>query len=150
MAARRLIIVLVVLFAISIGAALLAPDRRSSLLGDRSDRSSTTTTTTSTTTTTTARRLPSGEMVRARIDASAAKPESVDVMVGDQLELAVASKHARLVEIPAFGVTADAVPRAPASFNLLLREAGRVPVRDAETGALLGRIDVTEPHRDRE
>jgi hypothetical protein len=146
MAARRLIIVLVVLFAISIGAALLAPDRRSSLLG--SDRSSTTTTTTTTTTAT--RRLPQDEMIRERIDASAAKPESVDVMVGDQLELVVASNRARLVEIPAFGVTADAVPRAPASFNLLLREAGRVPVRDAETGALVGRIDVAKAHRDRE
>jgi hypothetical protein len=144
MAARRLIIVLVVLFAISIGAALLAPDRRSSLLG--SDRSSTTTTTTTTAT----RRLPQDEMIRERIDASAAKPESVDVMVGDQLELVVASNRARLVEIPAFGVTADAVPRAPASFNLLLREAGRVPVRDAETGALVGRIDVAKAHRDRE
>ncbi|HET6831981.1 MAG TPA: hypothetical protein VFH44_11600 [Solirubrobacterales bacterium] len=144
MAARRLIIILVVLFVISIVAAMIAPDRRGTLLGERSEQSSTTSSTTSTTTssTTTADRLPSGDAVTARIDAAAAKPESVAVTVGDRLDLAVRSDRARLVEIPAFGLTADAVPAAPATFDLLLREPGRLPVRDAETGALLGRIVV--------
>jgi hypothetical protein len=142
-AARRLIVILVVLFAISIVAAMIAPDRRGTLLGgDRSERASTTTATTTSTTTT--ERQPSGAAVTARLDASAARPGDVDVTVGDQLELTVASDRARLVEIPAFGVTADAVPAAPASFSLLLREPGRLPVRDAETGAVLGRIEVAE------
>jgi hypothetical protein len=143
MAARRLIIVLVVLFAISIAAAMIAPDRRGTLLGDRSERTSTTTTTMASTTTA-ADRLPRGEAVSGRIDASAASPESVEARVGDQLDLEVASERARLVEVPAFGVIEDAVPEAPATFNLLLREAGTLPVRDAETDALLGRIEVSE------
>ncbi len=145
MAARRLIIVLLVLFAISVAAAVIAPDRRGTLLGDRTERASTTTTTGSTTTAT--ERLPSGAAVSGRIDASAARPESVEARVGDQLELAVTSDRARLVEIPAFGVIADAVPDAPATFNLLLREAGTLPVRDADSGALLGRIEVAVARR---
>lgn len=145
MAARRLIIVLIVLFAISVAAAVIAPDRRGTLLGDRSERASTMTTASSTTTAT--ERLPSGAAVSRRIDASAPRPESVDARVGDQLELAVASDRARLVEIPAFGVIADAAPDAPATFNLLLREAGSLPVRDAESGALLGRIEVAAARR---
>jgi hypothetical protein len=145
MAARRLIIVLVVLFAISIVAAMIAPDRRGTLLGGRSEPSTTTTTTSSTTTA--ADPLPSGAAVSGRIDASAARPESVEARVGDQLELAVTSERARLVEVPAFGVIEDAVPEAPATFNLLLREAGSLPVRDAETDALLGRIEVAPRDR---
>jgi hypothetical protein len=146
MAARRLIIILIVLFVISIVAAMIAPDRRGTLLGGRSESESTTSTTTTTTSsTTTADLLPSGGEVTAWIDAAAAPPESIDATVGDRLELTVTSDRARLVEIPAFGVTADAVAEAPARFDLLLREAGRLAVRDAETGALLGRIEVAAP-----
>ncbi|GIK77371.1 MAG: hypothetical protein KJ006_03495 [Thermoleophilia bacterium] len=140
MAARRLIIVLIALFAISVAAAVIAPDRRGTLLGDRSERASTTTTASPTTSST--ERPPGGAAVSGRIDASAARPQSVEARVGDQLGLAVASDRARLVEIPAFGVAADAVPDAPATFNLLLREAGTLPIRDADSGALLGRIEV--------
>ncbi len=147
MAARRLIIVLLVLFAVSIVAAMIAPERRGPLLGDSS--SSSTDSTTSTTTTaerTTPDDLPSGEAVTARIDASETKPESVEAFVGDQLELDVGSEHGRAIEIPAFGVTDYAAPEAPATFNLLLREPGRLPIIDGDSGELLGRLDVSEPH----
>ncbi|MCB0874893.1 MAG: hypothetical protein KDB46_01740 [Solirubrobacterales bacterium] len=156
MAARRLIIVLLVLFAVSIVAAMIAPERKGPLLGDRT--SSSTTNTSSTTTDTTAARtdstaakepttrdtLPSGEALTVRIDASEKSPETVEAFVGDQLELNVGSERAREVEIPAFGVTEDAAPDAPANFNLLLREPGKLPIIDADTGVLLGRLDVEE------
>ncbi len=148
MAARRLIIVLLVLFAVSVVAAMIAPERRGPLLGDRSSSSTDSTTSSTTTTTTTekpAEKLPSGESLTARIDVSEAKPESVEAEVGDQLELIIGSGRAREIEIPAFGVTEDAAPDAPANFNLLFREPGRLPIIDADSGELLGRLDVSEP-----
>jgi hypothetical protein len=148
MAARRLIIVLLVLFAVSIVAAMIAPERRGPLLGDRSSSSTdstSSTTTTTTTETTTADELPSGEALTARIEASPAKPESVEAFVGDQLDLNVGSERSREIEIPAFGITETAAPDAPANFNLLFREAGKLPIIDADSGELVGRLDVSEP-----
>jgi hypothetical protein len=143
MAARRLIIVLVMLFAISIVAASIAPDRRGGLIGDDS-----TSTSSSTTTTTTSAPPPSGDALTVRIDASASKPETVETFVGDQLELNVGSERAREIEIADFGVTEDAAPYAPANFNLLLREAGRLAITDADTGQILGLLVITEPERE--
>jgi hypothetical protein len=148
MAARRLIIVLLVLFAFSIAAAMIAPERRGGLIGGSSSSSDSTTTTTSTTSTeatTTTAELPDGRAIRERIDASTGDPETVKAVVGDQLELVVASERARAIEIPAFGVTETAAPDAPAGFNLLLRESGRLAILDADSGELLGRLDVREP-----
>jgi hypothetical protein len=158
MAARRLIIVLLVLFAVSVVAAMIAPERRGPLLGDRSTSSTTDSTTSATSTTSTTGAgstgpekpqapdtLPSGESLTARIDASEKSPQTVEAFVGDQLELVIGSSRAREIEIPAFGVTEDAAPAAPANFNLLLREPGRLPIIDADSGVLLGRLDVREP-----
>ena len=152
MAARRLIIVLLVLFAFSIAAAMIAPDRRGGLIGgsSSSSESTTTTSTTSTEATTTAAALPTGVAIRERIDASARDPETVKAVVGDQLELVVASERARAIEIPAFGVTEAAAPNAAANFNLLLRESGRLAILDADSGELLGRLDVREPGKRKE
>jgi hypothetical protein len=151
MAARRLIIVLLVLFAFSIAAAMIAPERRGGLIGGSSSSSdSTSTSTTSTEATTTAAELPAGEAIRERIDASAQDPATVKAFVGDQLELVVASERARAIEIPAFGVTETAAPDAPAGFNLLLRESGRLASLDADRGELLGRLDVREPAKRKE
>lgn len=151
MAARRLIIVLLVLFAFSIAAAMIAPERRGGLIGGSSSSSdSTSTSTTSTEATTTAAELPAGEAIRERIDASAQDPATVKAFVGDQLELVVASERARAIEIPAFGVTETAAPDAPAGFNLLLRESGRLAILDADSGELLGRLDVRKPAKRKE
>lgn len=150
MAARRLIIVLLVLFAFSIAAAMIAPERRGGLIGGSSSSSESTTTTSMPTSTTTTTELPAGEAIRERIDASAQDPATVKAFVGDQLELVVASERARAIEIPAFGVTETAAPDAPAGFNLLLRESGRLAILDADSGELLGRLDVREPAKRKE
>ena len=136
-AARRLIIVLVVLFAVSIAAAAIAPERRQ--LGG--EDSSTTTTTQPEEESTDG---PEGAIVEARIEASAAKPETVRVGVGDQLVLDVASGTTRQVAIEPLGLLGPAAEGAPARFDLLLREPGALPVTDALTDRVIGRVLVTE------
>lgn len=143
MAARRLIIVLLVLFGISVVAAMIAPDRKGG--GVLGGGSSSTTTSTTSTTTSPAPLPASGEALTVRIDASTAAPETVKGFVGDQLELSVGSERGRQIEIPDFGVTDTAAPNAPASFNLLLREPGEIAIIDADTADIVGRLMVAEP-----
>jgi hypothetical protein len=149
MAARRLIIILLVLFGISVVAASIAPDRKGGgILGDSSTTSTTTSSasTSSTTTTATPTPLPAGgESLTARIDASVSAPQTVKAFVGDQLDLNVGSERSRSIEIPDFGVTETAAADAPASFNLLLREPGEIAIIDAASGDIIGRLVVSKP-----
>ena len=89
MAARRLIIVLLVLFGISVVAAAIAPDRKGGLIGSSDSDSTSTSSTASDSSAPTA---PAGATLTARIDANSARPETVEGFVGDQLELAVTSR----------------------------------------------------------
>jgi len=139
-AARRLIIVLLVLFGISVLAASIAPDRKGGQLLDSPD---------STSSTTTAKVPPppeaTGEALTARITASATDPQTVEGFAGDQLELIVASDQSVVVELPDFGVTGTAAENAPATFDLLLRDSGRFAITDDTTEKILGRLIVREP-----
>ena len=146
MAARRLIIVLLVLFGISVAAAAIAPDRQGGLIGaSDSDSTPTTTSTSSTSSTSPAQAAKTGEALTARIDASSTRPETVKGLVGDQLELNVGSRNGRVIEIGEFGVTDFAAPNAPATFNLLLRDPGRFPITDGDSGRVVGRLVVRQP-----
>ena len=142
MAARRLIIVLLVLFGISVAAAAIAPDRQGGLIG-ASDSDSTSTS--STTSTSPAPTTAAGETLTVRIDASSARPETVEGFVGDQLELNVRSRNGQVIEIGQYGVTDFAAPNAPATFDLLLREPGRFPITDGDSGRIVGRLIVHKP-----
>ena len=133
MAARRLLIILVLLMAASIAAAALAPNRTGQGLS------------TSETTTTAPDPDPTGESVTARVDASVGTPETVEGFVGDQLELSVGSDPPRTIEITPFGLIGEAAPEAPARFDLLLRDAGAIPITDALTGDVVARLVVEEP-----
>ena len=144
MAARRLIIVLLVLFGISVAAAAIAPDRQGGLIG-ASDSDSTSTSSSSTTSTSPAPTTAAGETLTARIDASSARPETVEGFVGDQLELSVRSRNGQVIEIGEYGVTDFAAPNAPATFDLLLREPGRFPITDGDNGRIVGRLVVHKP-----
>lgn len=132
MAARRLLIVLGVLFAISIAAAAIAPKRPI------------TRSTTSSTITTTAVVDPSasGGEVSERLLASPSSPPTVRAEVGDQLRLSVAAGEPLEIEISAFGLIANAAPAAPALFDVLLRDPGPVAITDASTGRIVGRLVV--------
>jgi hypothetical protein len=136
MAARRLLIILVLLLAASVAAAALAPNR-TSRLGD-SDSGETTTTTTTTTTL-----EPSGGSLTAEIDASTGKPQTIEVTAGDQLALDVGvdSGLGRTIWIEDLGLTEFAAPDAPAHFDLLLPDPGKLAITD-ERGEVIGRIAV--------
>jgi hypothetical protein len=137
MAARRLLIILVLLLIASVVAAALAPDRASQLT---SSDSSTTTSTTA------APPPPTGDELSLRIDASPQKPQTVEAFVGDQVALSVgvASGAGRVISIEPLGLTEFAAPEAPAHFDLLLRDAGKLTITD-ERGQIVGRIDVKRP-----
>jgi hypothetical protein len=128
MAARRLLIVLGILFAISIAAAAVAPQRPITV----STESSTTTEAGSV--------APGGGVIRQRLLASASSPPTVRAEVGDQLSLSVDADEPLEVEISEFGLIANASPAAPALFDLLLRNPGAVAITDTSTGDIVGRL----------
>jgi plastocyanin len=132
-AARRLLIVMLVLLGVSTVAAALVPVERDA---DGDD-----TTTTSTTTT----KRPTWELMRESIHAVAREPQTVRVRVGDQLQLEVTSRRAHQVEIPRLGELEDVDPDAPAHFDLLLFDRGRFPVRLVEPERKIGEIVVGRP-----
>lgn len=140
MAARRLIIVLVLLLAASVGAAAIAPDRGGRFLP---------TETTSTTTEPAPGAGPRGDALSVRITASAADPPTVEGFVGDQLTLTVDSDQPRTISIDPLGVSEFAGPGSPARFDLLLREAGALPITAADgeggRGEVVGRLQVSKP-----
>jgi hypothetical protein len=121
MAARRLILVLVLLLVISSIVAQLAQPPTAG------EETSTGETTTSSTAVDSAERPP-GRLLRRRASTGAAEPTEIRARVGDQLELVVSVRKSGSVEIPELGLIADAVPEAPARFDLLLRRAERLEV----------------------
>jgi hypothetical protein len=133
-AARRLLILMLVLLGVSTVAAALVPVDRES--GDD----------TMTTSTTTAE-PPTGELEAKSIDANAEEPKTVRVQVGDQLQLRVKSRRADEVEIPALDELEDVDPEAPARFDLLLFDKGHFPVRLVERERKIGEIVVDRPER---
>jgi hypothetical protein len=133
-AARRLLILMLVLLGVSTIAAALVPVDR-----DAGDEETTNTTTTT-------RQHPTGDLVEKSIDASAEQPKTIRVQVGDQLQLRVKSQRADEVEIPALDELADVDPDADAHFDLLLFQKGRYPVRLVEAKRRIGTI-VVQPRQ---
>jgi hypothetical protein len=134
-AARRLILVMLVLLVLSSILAALVPVERDRLRDDSSS---------STTTTRAQAPLPSGELVRRTVAAYDPTPERIKLGLGDQLELTVtSSKLADQVEIPAFGELEDVDPDFPARFDLLALEPGSFPVRLVEARRVIARIEVS-------
>ena len=135
MAARRLILVMLVLLVLSSAVAALIPV-------DRAERDETTTQAT-----TTPQPEPSGELVEARINGDSVNPKRIPVPKGDQLTLTVSASRPGAVEIEALGVFEDVDRFLPAVIDLLPFDRGTYPVRllpDAEpgTGRVIGRIVV--------
>jgi hypothetical protein len=117
-AARRLILVMLVLLVLSSIAAALIPVERSHTPQLES------------TTTKPARAgIPAGTFVHRRISAQASRPVKIALKVGDQLGLTVRTTSPGQVEIPAFGELANVEPAFPAHLDVLALERGRFPVR---------------------
>jgi hypothetical protein len=130
-AARRLLILMLVLLGVSTIAAALVPVDRNA--GDEQ----------TTNTTTATRQRPTGELVPKSIDANAEEPKTIRVHVGDQLQLRVKSpKRPDEVEIPALDELDDVDPDADAHFDLLLFDAGTYQVRLVDAQRKIGEIVV--------
>jgi hypothetical protein len=148
MAARRLLIVMLVLLGLSTLAAALVPQH--ALRGGTT--ASTTTQATQTTTTPTP---PPGRSLTVEILVGgkkvpvvaaplckARKARCEPLHVGDQLSLQVLSKiHAEL-EIPAVGLLGVATNNSPAFFQLLPQEPGTIGVLFTSSGEVAARIQV--------
>ena len=129
MAARRLLIVLLVLLGLSTLAAALVPQHTL-----RREGTTVTSPTQSTTTTITAKGFgfPPIEITVGgnKIPLVTCKPQAVKkgnctpIRVGDQVPLVVKSKIATELEIPQFGLVAVVAPNAPATFNVIPDVAG--------------------------
>jgi hypothetical protein len=136
-AARRLIVVLVVLLAISTAVAIIAPQP--------AQREPQTTAT-----------EPEPEWAKdpgwpahnlssrlhAVVDDDDAKPKRIAALVGDQMRLDVRGEEGRIVSIPDLGLTATQSPSAPASFDIFFSRPGEFEVIDAESEEVLARIEV--------
>lgn len=133
MAARRLVIVMLVLLGISTLAAAVIPveldeDEREEALTEPPD-------------------VPraAGELVSARIDARAEDPAVIELRVGDQLALTVRAGRPDQVEIPAVGELRFVGPLAPARFDILAWEEASYAVRLVDADRLIGRIEIGPP-----
>ncbi len=142
MAARRLLIIMLVLLAISTVLALVVPSR-SPRNADRSTSTSTTETTPRPDPTLT----PdiTGKVVSAHFDFLSKTRNTVDVHRGDQLILSVTGSTGDDIEIPHFGLTETVTPYAPAVFNLIVDESGTFPIRAVGADLVVGRIVSTNP-----
>jgi hypothetical protein len=143
MAARRLLILMLVLLGVSTLAAALVPPQ-----GDE-QRATSTDTTTGQPAHAGEDRGPPGRLIKRTIRVAPHGADMVRIHRDDQLALTVRSGVADQVEIPAFGQLEDLTPEAPARFNLLPDRTGTVAVRLLAAGRVIGRIEVTPPERRR-
>jgi hypothetical protein len=143
MAARRLLIVMLVLLGLSTLAAALVPPQ--------SLRESTATQTTTTKTQPTDRTqpvgVPRGKLFAARITVGGGHIPVVPIKVGDELSLTVRSRQADQLEIPALGLVQAVAPSAPAHFDVLGTTAGSYGIRMVAADRLAARIDVLKRKR---
>ena len=145
MAARRLLIVMLVLLGVSTLAAALVPQR--------TIRNGTGTTGTATRPATTTAEAPNPAFRRpTKILVGGKKfPVVAPVSVGDQLTLLIRSRFAAEITIPEFGLVGFATPDTPARFELLVDAPGPIGVLfgDSAKAGLSGqpaaRIIVVQP-----
>jgi hypothetical protein len=135
MAARRLVIVMLVLLGLSTLAAALVPgpDRSTPAGSDTID------TRPGAGSGPGAAPASGARFVQRRLRISAT-PAVVEVRPGDQLRLAVVGPYGDDITIPAFGLTETLTPYAPARFDLLVPDAGSFPILAVQSGRLIGRI----------
>jgi hypothetical protein len=149
MAARRLLIVLLVLLGISTLAAALVPQH--SLRRERTARTPTRPAATPPPTAAVPGRTLAAKVVVGRHQVPVVagpvcrKGEAKcdqPIHVGDQLVLLVYAKPAAQLAVPSFGEVGFASPNAPASFELLLRAPGTIGVVFAGSDRVAAKVVV--------
>jgi hypothetical protein len=137
MAARRLLILLLVLLAIStIGTLAIDPPRDD-------DQATETQSEPAPPPTELTKAPDAARQLEAAIDVGEKKVKVLPIAVGDQLRLRVRSARADQVEIPALGLVEPVSADAPAIFDLLLDRAGSYEVLLVDAGRVVGRLAVT-------
>lgn len=136
MAARRLILVMLVLLIVSSVGFALVPVPSSQL-----DQA----TTTAESMTRAPVSEPSGALVAERIRAGSGKPREIEIALGDQLELTVIGQRFDQVAIARLGMLEDVDRGAPAVFDLLPIAPGSYGVRLLGAGETIARIEVAKP-----
>lgn len=139
MAARRLLIVMLILLGLSTLAAALVPQH------SLRDGATTRTTTTQPTTTTQTETAPAFVPPTKITVGSKKFPIVSPVPVGEQLVLLVSSPFPTQLEIPEFGQIGFAAPKAPARFELLPTAPGTFGVLFAPSGKVAAQIRVVSP-----
>jgi hypothetical protein len=138
MAARRLLIVLLILLGLSTLAAALVPPQALR-------EGSTTTETTEPTQTVPPDTVPRGKELEARITVGGSTIPVVPIEAGDQLSLLVRSKRPGELEMPAFGLVDAVGPDQPARFEILPLEVGSYGVRFVSSRRVAARVVVEKP-----
>lgn len=148
MAARRLIIVMLILLGISTLLAAALPDRVRDA-EDEQTASETTGTATDTTGTATAE---AGDQKPAKssqkyltLDADKRKIQVIPLDAGDVLNLTVVSSTDDLVDLQDLGYVGVVGPDIPATFSIFADRPGVYGIRLVEAARTVGRIEVTEP-----
>lgn len=135
MAARRLLILLLVLLAVSTLATLaIDPPREDEPVTE---------TETATRPTELTKAPDAGRQLEAAIEAGGKKVKVLPIAVGDQLRLRVLTPRSDQVEIPALGLVEPVSASGPAIFDLLLDQPGNYAVRLIDAGRVIGRLEVT-------
>jgi hypothetical protein len=137
MAARRLLIVMLILLGLSTLAAALVPQHT---LRNRTTTGTTTPSVPSTPTAPITNALPPV----AEITVGGKKFPVVPVHVGDQFTLLVHSRRPRELAIPEFGLVGFATPDTPARFELLPNTPGTFGILFTGSGKPAGQIDVVK------
>ena len=137
MAARRLLIVMLVLLGISTLAAALAP----------TERRGTSATTTTIEETTIEDTLPSGRLFERSIKVGGRTLPVVPLTLGSQLILTVRAKARYDVSIPRLGLVDAVDPESPAMFDILPLEPGgyKIQLVEPRRNVTVGWIKVTRP-----
>jgi len=138
MAARRLLIVMLVLLGLSTLAAALIPPRPTEDAG-------TTTGTTEATESVPTDTVPRGTFVPGVV---AIRPRGISLLsvkAGDQVQLAVCWTKSDEVEVPSFGLVDPVAPAKPARFDLLFEETGTYGVKLLRADRVVARITVGRP-----
>jgi hypothetical protein len=140
MAARRLLIVMLVLLGLSTLAAALVPQHAI-------HRDTTTGTTTTQPPPTTTQAAPSASYIPpTKITVGDKKfPVVSPVHVGQQLTLLVASRVPTQLQIKEFGQVSFAAPNAPARFELLPTTPGNFGIQFLPSGKAAAQIRVVAP-----
>jgi hypothetical protein len=138
MAARRLLIVMLILLGISTLVAALVPPKS---VRDADSES----TSTALTETAPADIPPAGRKLKATpITVGGDQIPVVEIEVGDHLPLTVKSDRADLLEIPALGLVEAVAPGSPAHFDVLATDPGSYGIRFVEADRVVAKIVVEE------